>query len=441
MNKKTERISSPISTGGGGNEFERHTDAYWLSLLAVRSIPPILIDCAIEEVHLQTERLGWDTDDTVIVGRTAKGGVRQLACQVKRSFRVSVNDSECCKTIIDFWGDFNFGSRFNPDTDRMAVITLLGTNRLLRDFGSLLQLARSSRDADDFVRRLSTPGMINAHAIRDCDSICQILTVTEKRAVTRLEVWSFLNVLHILSLDLASKTRATESQVNSMLAFAANGTNKLADAEASWKDLLVEVGDGMQNAKSYRREDLPRSVQERIGAIDSRQEQIIEKLREHSQPILANIQTTIDGTLHLDRDEVTQAAINGCSLSRFVVITGPAGSGKSAIAKDVFIRLTQDCTGFCLDASELARPHIDETLVAAHIPVNHAELAGIFVSQRRKLVLIESVERLLEASDRAAFTHLLRMIEDDPTWHLVLTCRDYSLATVQNSLLARTSVS
>lgn len=440
MGKTTKRISSPISTGGGGNEFERHTDTYWLALLAVRSIPPILIDCVIEEVHLQAEHLGWDTDDTLIVGRTATGDLRRLACQVKRSFRISANDSECCKTIIDFWGDFHSGSRFDPESDRLAVVTMRGTNRLLGDFGSLLQLARSSRDADDFARRLSTPGMINTDAISDCDAICQILSVCESRAVSRQDVWPFLKALHILSFDLASETKATESHVKAMLAIAANGTDRLADAETSWKDLLVEVGDGMQNAKSYRREDLPPSVQERIGGIDSRQELIVTRMREHSQPILANIHTTINGEFHLDRDEIVQKALNSSLQSRIVVITGPAGSGKSAIAKEVFVHITEDCPGFCLGASELARPHIDETLVAAHLPANHAELAGIFVSQRRKLVLVESVERLLEAADRAAFAHLLQMVEDDPTWQLILTCRDYSSAIVQSSLLARTSV-
>ena len=105
MGRTTKRVSSPISTGGGGNEFERHTDAYWLALLAVRSIPPILIDCVVEEVHLQAEHLGWDTDDTLIVGRTATGDLRRLACQVKRSFRISANDSECCKTCLLYTSD------------------------------------------------------------------------------------------------------------------------------------------------------------------------------------------------------------------------------------------------------------------------------------------------------------------------------------------------
>jgi hypothetical protein len=48
------RVSSPASTGGAGTFFEQHVDAYWLAQLLVRGIPPILRDCAVVEVHLQT---------------------------------------------------------------------------------------------------------------------------------------------------------------------------------------------------------------------------------------------------------------------------------------------------------------------------------------------------------------------------------------------------
>jgi hypothetical protein len=49
-----QSVSSPIATGGGGNFFEQHVDALFLALLLVRGIPPIMLDCQIEEVHLQT---------------------------------------------------------------------------------------------------------------------------------------------------------------------------------------------------------------------------------------------------------------------------------------------------------------------------------------------------------------------------------------------------
>jgi hypothetical protein len=65
------RVSSAASTGGAGTFFEQHVGAYWLALLLVRGIPPILLGCSLTEVHFQTERLGWSTDDFLIVARMA----------------------------------------------------------------------------------------------------------------------------------------------------------------------------------------------------------------------------------------------------------------------------------------------------------------------------------------------------------------------------------
>ena len=80
------RVSSPASTGGAGPFFEQHVAAYWLAQLLVQGIPPILLDCHVTEVHLQTGRLGWHTDDFLIVGQKGAGTLRKLAGQVKRTF-------------------------------------------------------------------------------------------------------------------------------------------------------------------------------------------------------------------------------------------------------------------------------------------------------------------------------------------------------------------
>ena len=85
----TDRVSSSASTGGAGTFFEQHVDAYWLALLLVRGIPPILRDCTVDEVHLQTEHLGWHTDDFLVIGKNGSGQLRKLAGQVKRTFTVS----------------------------------------------------------------------------------------------------------------------------------------------------------------------------------------------------------------------------------------------------------------------------------------------------------------------------------------------------------------
>jgi hypothetical protein len=123
---KAPLVSSPAATGGAGTFFEQHVSAYWLAQLLVGAIPPILHDCSVVEVHLQTEVLGWHTDDFLIVGELAPGQQRKLAGQVKRSFTVSATDKECKKAFQDFWADWKDAGHFNAATDRFALVTLRG---------------------------------------------------------------------------------------------------------------------------------------------------------------------------------------------------------------------------------------------------------------------------------------------------------------------------
>ena len=132
------QVSSPAATGGAGPFFEQHVNAYWLAQLLVRGIPPILRNCAVLEVHLQTEHLGWHTDDFLIIGESGSGKHRKLPGQVKRSFTVSATNDECKKAVQDFWKDFTNPQQFSQATDCFALVTLRGTNTLLEHFSGLL---------------------------------------------------------------------------------------------------------------------------------------------------------------------------------------------------------------------------------------------------------------------------------------------------------------
>ena len=120
-----------------------------------------------------------------------------------------------------------------------------------------------------------------------------------------------------------------------------------------------------------------------------------------------------------------------------MVVTGPAGSGKSAAAKQTLLKLTSDCPVFAFRAEEFACPHMDRALRDSQVPMNTAQLSALLSGQGRKVLLVESVERLLEASVRDAFSDLLGLIRHDESWSLLLTCRDYSLDLVRSSFLER----
>ena len=241
-------VSSPASTGGAGTFFEQHVGAYWLAQLLVRAIPPILHDSTVVEVHFQTERLGWSTDDFLVVGENSSGSQRKLLGQVKRTFGVSSTDEECKKAVLDFWTDFKNRQHFSPITDRFALVILRGTNTLLEHLSGLLDCVRAARDAPEFERRLATTGLLNAKAVHYCNEICTIIGKSEGRHVAASEIWPFLQVLHLLSLDLNSSTRQTEPAVKTLLAHTASGQDTVNIADASWNALLREVGQGMPEA-------------------------------------------------------------------------------------------------------------------------------------------------------------------------------------------------
>jgi len=183
MSKQRGKVSSSDITGGAGESFEQHVDAVFLAMLLVRAIPPVLTDCQVKEVHFQTQHLGWETDDVLVVGNNGAGEQRSLACQVKRTFTVSSSGADCEETFSGFWHDFSEASRFDRSHDCLALVTLRGTNTLLHVFNSMLDCARASLDAKDFLHRLSTPGYIDKKARWYADEIHLIVNKAAGREV------------------------------------------------------------------------------------------------------------------------------------------------------------------------------------------------------------------------------------------------------------------
>jgi hypothetical protein len=432
------RASSPAATGGAGTFFEQHVNAHWLALLLVRGIPPILHDSAVVEVHLQTEHLGWSTDDFLVVAESGPSRQRKLAGQVKRNFTVSAADDECKKTIVDFWKDYTCNASFSAATDRFALVVLRGTNTLLEHLGGLLDLARSVPDGAEFERRLGVPGIVHSKAVDYCDAIRTIIGEYEGRTISVSEAWPLLRLLHVLSLDLNTQTRQTESMVKSLLAYTSQEPDSAGAAETTWAALLQAVGEGMPLARSFTREALPEATQLRHSPVAGGDRRPLRALADHSALILAGIRSTIGPDFHLPRGRLVQQVLVELESAQVVLVSGAAGSGKSAVAKDAVSVLASDHFAFCFRAEELACAHFDETLQRSQIPANAAQVGAILAGQGRKVLLVESVERLLEAATRDALTDLLTLVRKDNSWRLILTCRDYSSDLVRSSFLRDT---
>lgn len=428
-------VSSSLSTGGAGTFFERDVAAYWLAQLLLRATPPILIDTQVTELSFQTEHLGWKTDDLLITCEGASAVRRKLAGQVKRSFTVSASDEECCKAILDFWQDFKKPAQFSAERDRLVLIVQRGTDTLLGHFGRLLDCARAARDGDDFAHRLATPGFVSKKAVHYADEICQIVGGHEGSAVGTADIWPFLKLLYLLSLDLDTATRQVEAHIHSLLAYTAAQHDGRTVTVASWSALQRLAESSMKEARTFIRDDLPPDLKRAHNLLGIAEDKILRTLKDHTAPILRKIHSTIGATFHLPRRTLVQQVLDQVESAQVVIVSGAAGSGKSAIGKEVLARLAADHFTFAFRAEEFAKAHIDETLQAAQVPGNSGALAAVLAAQGRKIILIESMERLLERSTRDAFSDLIAQVSADADLRLLITCRDYSTEQVRESFL------
>ncbi|MEZ3136611.1 AAA family ATPase [Stutzerimonas kunmingensis] len=430
-----ERVSSPAATGGAGVYFEQHVQAYWLAQLLVRSIPPILTDRGVAEVHFQTEHLGFNTDDFLVVCERDGEAPAQLVGQVKRSLTISAADDECKKAVGDFWKDFKKAAPFNSQYDRFVLVTLRGTNTLLENFTGLLDCARGAADGKEFQRRLSLNGFISKKSVSQCNELCTIVSELENTPVTAEDLWPFLCVLHVLSLDLQTSTRQTEAHIKTLLALKSTDSDPLASATAGWNRLLSFTSDANPAARSLKRADLPDALVQSYGEVGAHEKHVLMALRNHTDFVLRKIRKTIGPTLHLQRAGIIQKVLEALEAKQVVLITGPAGSGKSVIGEEAVSFLSREFFAFGFRVEEFAVAHIDETLHNSQIPARATELQAILGAQDRKVLVIESVERLLEKPTRDAFSDLMTLAQGDNGLGIVMTCRDYSVEQVQASFL------
>lgn len=435
-------IPSPLSTGGAGEKFELHVGAYALGLLLVRGNPPILTDTVVSEVHFQVKVSGWHTDDILIVGERSDGSLRQLALQVTRNLSISAKNKKCRETFVAMWDDFCADERFDRSADQLAVVVLNGTATLLRHFNAVLVCARSSVDAEDFDRRLLAEGFISKRAKEQNSAIVTILEGYFGKGLDADLYWRFLRAINVVSLDLNTPTAETKA---GMLTLLSRLVTDIATPEASardtWARLIECASRGIANAQAFGREELPQELLEKYSTISVADGRALKALMDHGKTVRANIRSTIGNFYTVDRSSISLSLVGLLAEHQVVIVSGTAGSGKSALAKDTLNDMESKCPILAFQAVEFATGHLDETLANAQSTLNGTGLIGLLAGYDRKIILIESVERLLEHSARDAFSHLLNLAVSDRSVQLLLTVRDYSLETVRNAFLVPAGLS
>lgn len=433
-----ETVTNPATTGGSGPSFEFKVGAACLTLLLTRGAPLFLETGALSAVHFQTKYLGWETDDLLLEAVNEHGVVSKAAIQVKLSFVLSDKDAECIKTVRRAFTDFRNTTLFDQNRDVVGVVTSSLSARLARGMRSLLDCARASTDPADMVQRLQIPGYLGRPAHDNYKTIVSILQELEGQQPTEEEIWRFLNRFNIVDLDLNIESGITEILLRSLLAVTARDGNP-SSANATWNELHTCAATRSGSAVSFTYAKLPEHIRQRHDRASGFPAGVT-RLLEDTRVVLEGIRTTIGGQTEIPRRELFGQLCQLIEENSLVFVTGEAGSGKSVLAKMGFSLATQGALGFAFRAESLAGTHINEVLAKFGLTLDG--LRAQTALHGRKVLWVESLERLMEkdAEQRAAFLDLLRALKKEPTWRVIVTCRDYSAETVKSAFFGEVGI-
>ncbi|MDB4963437.1 MAG: hypothetical protein JWP01_3436 [Myxococcales bacterium] len=431
-------IASPEATGHGGPFFEQHVDAAFLALLLVRATPPFLLRTELVELHLQTAHLGFATDDLLLVGVAPDGVRERAALSVKRSFSVAKSDIECVDVFSKAWRDFR-STGFDRNRDRIGLITRPATERLQQALRVLLETARGSIDGADLLRRLSLPGYRDQRALNFATIIREVIQEAHSCTVADDDLRHFLRCFDFVCLDLNTPSSSTEALIRSLLQTCARTGSSPSAGANTWNALLGLVSHDTPTAASFRWEDLPSPLRDAYSASNPHLVRLLEPFAEMTRTVSDGVDVAITG-YHVERVLLEQHALELLETKRVLLLGGLAGSGKSAIAKALFEKVSAGTFAIAMRAGMLARSHLGETLFTQQTSIGR--LRELLALHPTKVLWIEAGERLLEkpASEREAFNDMLRLLRADPSWKVIITCRAYSIDTFRAAFLDQANI-
>jgi len=160
--------------------------------------------------------------------------------------------------------------------------------------------------------------------------------------------------------------------------------------------------------------------------LDSNLIKDIEKLHKNTGDILNRINDKI-GTIHINRNNLCEKIIDRIRSTKSLLIIGKAGTGKSAIIKEVLSRLSGNTCIIALKGEDIDRENL--TAVASSLSLQNS-LEQILNSpglKDKKIILLDSFEKLLETDNTTTVFDFFSLINRHPDVTLIITCRSYAV--------------
>nr|MBG3153183.1 hypothetical protein [Proteus mirabilis] len=437
MSLEIKKQSNPFSTGGGGVNFETRVQAaFALSLLTKSCVPCLSNYMRAKKLKFQNKYDGVNTDDFVLIATDKSSNESKLFAQIKHEISISSSTSSVFAEVINSaWADFK-SVDFDTKKDSIALITgnlaKIDVNNTL----PLLEWAKFSSSSEDFIKKSKTQGFTSKAKQERLEIFREQLTYANNGvAISEDEFWSFLKSFQILPFDLDAEHSIVANLLCSLIQCYSDELPSLVLAK-----LVTCVQGFNQNAGVLTQSNIPEDVKILFNkSSDLFFENDLIKFNERSQHIFDGISTTINA-FHVDRVKQLIAISNSYMDSEFIFVTGARGTGKSGIVKDFIATKNIDVPVFYLRAEDLDKNHLNEVFTSMGITSSLGKIESHFSLLQEKILVIESLEKVLELNYPNTFVELLQYIKKQSGWTIIATGRDYAYQQLSFNFLQPCSI-
>jgi len=424
---KGKKVVSTISTGGGGGIFQARVAALYLAnMLTGIETAFGLHGRRVEMLRMEARYTGVHTDDIYSVLRDNNGLQTQLI-QCKRGLDFVPSNKEFVDALQGIWRDFLGieSSPFDRSCDFLILATVAPGTPATRAGKRLCELSRGSIDLTEFLQKLNSK-LFDAQHKRTWEAFNAVSKDALGEGYSEGIVFSLLQRLRVDIHDLGVDTSQELSLVQALL----DSGHPRDSGEQVWNGLLAYMSEqgvnvGTITCETWRataQMGLQQAVDRLMGARGLAN--VAERLSREADLQLSLISTKLPNGIHVPRGECAAQILSGFEEHQAVIVTGGPGVGKSAIIAGLAPVLRESGSLFFFRVDELDQPSL--SAVFDDIPDALLNLEKL-LANGTSTVVIDSLEKGLEARNSGALEELLTLIRRNKMARLCVTARSYAL--------------
>lgn len=423
-------LSNPFSTGGGGTNFEVKVLSSFLVTMICDVACPCFPENQIESIRMQSKEAGFDTDDILVETINPEGKQQKLLGQIKHQLSFTESNKEFKEVLQSAWNDFSNPDLFIKENDQIVIITGPLSKKAINDVRRVLEFARHCAASEEFHNKIESEGFSSKGKRSFVTTVTKLLNEFVGLELNKEIIWNFLSSLHLLNYDFDVGDSHDEIRILQLIELCKAPDSSETNA-ALWAQLLMLTGEYNQNAGTIPRKDLEKILPNLVGKSLLRQTAIrssesIRKLLEHSAFTLDIIKTEVGKGISIPRDSVVEQALTALENNQLILLSGEAGGGKSALAKKILERQKEDGPVFAFRVEEFDQPNLHQALFNIGINDSFSDLSASFGLMPKRILFVDSVERIFEMSYQEAFIQLLSYVSKDNNWTIILSCREHA---------------